>query len=262
VARFLTCHLIAVTLLLAGAPAARAVASWQAPVDGAVTRGFAVAADQFAPGQHRGADFAAAPGAVVRAACSGRVVVAGRVGTSGRVVTIRCGVWRATHMPLATVAVHAGATIHRGTIIGTLARSSQHAGVHLGARRDGVTYGYTDPLRFITSTHRRLTPPAVIPRRGTRTPARATAPPPSPAPARPPLGARLRGSASPRAGRSASPPARRSASPPARGSAPVAPWPVWAGLSALLAGAFGTGVRVRVRRRHVAAAGAIASEAS
>src|SRR5687768_4845019 len=72
---------------LAAAP--RAAEPWVAPVQGGVTRPFAVGANPFAGGQHRGADFAAAPGAAVRAACGGPVVVAGRVGASGRLVTIR-----------------------------------------------------------------------------------------------------------------------------------------------------------------------------
>ena len=56
------------------------------PVPGEVVRAFAYAGDPFARGHHRGLDLAAAPGAPVRAACSGRVTFAGRAGASGRAV--------------------------------------------------------------------------------------------------------------------------------------------------------------------------------
>ena len=94
------------TLLLAPPAAAT---HWRAPVAGPVTRAFDLRGDPFEAGAHRGADFAAARGATVRAPCSGRVEVAGRVGTSGRVVTVLCGRWRASVMPLAEVAVEPGA---------------------------------------------------------------------------------------------------------------------------------------------------------
>ena len=116
------------------------------PVGGGVAAGFDVTTDPFAPGQHRGADLRAAPGEPVRAACGGRVVVAGRVGSSGRLVTVRCGRWRVTHMPLATIAVRAGAVIPRGARLGTVGRSDDHAGLHLGVRREGRRFGYVDPV--------------------------------------------------------------------------------------------------------------------
>src|SRR4051794_9612697 len=101
--------------------------AWRRPVPGPVARGFAYsAAEPFAAGQHRGADFAGSPGEVVRAACSGRVAYGGR-----GVVTLRCGPWRVTHLPLATLAVGAGALVHEGARVGTLAASTGHAGLHL-----------------------------------------------------------------------------------------------------------------------------------
>src|SRR5215207_9802987 len=72
--------LVAVALALSG------------PVEGPVAREFAYGPDLFRPGLHRGADFAASPGATVRAACTGRVAWA-----AGGVVTLRCGPWRVTH---------------------------------------------------------------------------------------------------------------------------------------------------------------------
>ena len=74
---------------------------------GPVERGFDPGRP-FEAGRHRGIDLAAAPGTPVRAACAGPVVVAGRVGSSGGVVTVRCGPWRVTHMPLATIGVRGG----------------------------------------------------------------------------------------------------------------------------------------------------------
>ena len=256
------------------APTAAARETWRAPVDGPVTKPFHFGPDPFAPGSHRGADFEARPGATVRAACSGRVVVAGRVGTSGRLVTIACGPWRATHMPLATITVHTGASVHRGAKLGTVAPSSHHAGLHLGARRAGDRFGYVDPLTLI-GDDRPPPVPFAAPRAGRRTPHAhpaprpALAPPPrvahprrvphprpvpgrvGPAPRRAPV------PASPRPARPAAP-AAVSAAGDARGaSAPLAPWPAWAGLAALLGGAVGTGVRVRVRMRARAGAASV-----
>jgi hypothetical protein len=191
-----------------------------APVGGPVARGFSVGADPFEGGRHRGVDLVAAPGAVVRAPCGGSVVVAGRVGASGRVVTVLCRGWRVTVMPLAAVAVRRGAVVRAGTRVGTVARSAAHAGLHLGVRRDGVRFGYVDPLRFLAP---RSSAPFVAP----RAPARRRPPP--------------------------------VAAPAVRVPAPVAglaPWPAWAGLALVLAGA---GVRWRwrvagLRRRRTSTA--------
>jgi Peptidase family M23 len=192
------------------------------PVAGGVAAGFDVGGNPFAGGQHRGVDLAAPPGATVKAACGGRVVVAGRVGSSGRLVTVRCDGWRVTHMPMATIAVRAGAQIRSGTALGTVGRSADHAGLHLGVRRDGRRFGYVDPLRFLAGA-RRLTPPAVAPRRVDR---------PRP---RWPIVDRRR-------------PQLRSQRPPRVAQVQtLAPWPAWAGLALVPAGA-------GLRWRHPAAA--------
>jgi hypothetical protein len=178
-----------------------------APVTGSVERGFDPGRP-FEGGRHRGVDLAAAPGAPVRAACAGPVAFAGRIGAAG-IVTLRCGQWRVTHMPLAAIAARGVA--RRGAVIGTVARSHEHAGLHLGVRRDGTRFGYVDPLRFLAP----------------RSPPLGPAPPPRVV--RPPRAAR--------------PPRVAPGTP----SPPFAPWPAWAGLALVLAGA---GVRVRrVRTR-------------
>jgi hypothetical protein len=190
-----------------------------APVGGPVTRAFDVGRNPYEGGRHRGVDLAAARGAVVRAPCAGEVVVAGRVGASGRVVTLRCGEWRVSVMPLARVAVRRGVVVRAGARVGTAAGSSRHAGLHLGVRRDGTRFGYVDPLRFLRAPG--SVPPVAVGRRGPRPP-RRVAPP-----------ARVAA------------PAAVAVAPAARVAA-VAPWPAWAGLALVLGG---VGVRWRVRRR-------------
>jgi hypothetical protein len=213
-------------LFLGVMPAAAHAATWRAPVPGAVARGFEPG-PPYVGGHHRGADFAAAPGSAVRAACGGRVVVARTVGSSGGVVTVRCGRWRVSHLPLATIAVRAGARVARGARVGTAARRAAHAGIHLGVRREGRSFAYVDPLHFIRAQPGQ--PPGLGPAPRGRRPVRQ---PPShrPAPARPP--------------------AQRPALAPQRtGSGALAPWPAWLGLALLLAGSAGAGAGVRRRQR-------------
>jgi hypothetical protein len=238
--------IIVVTLAAMVAAPTSAAERWAAPVAGDVTRGFAVGPNPFAGGQHRGADFAAPPGATVRAACGGAVVVAGRVGTSGRVVTIRCGPWRVTHQPLAEVAVAAGGRVARGARIGTVAPSRSHAGLHLGVRRDGRRFGYVDPLRFLGAER----PPPVVPSpRGARRPPAPRIAPPLP-------GRRVTASAL----RATAPGPAPAAPAAGAGRVPFAPWPVWVGLGLLVAGAVGAGVRWRPLRRREPLPRAVAQE--
>ncbi len=193
-----------------------------APVPGPVARPFAYGADPFRAGWHRGADFEAAPGARVGAACSGRVVWAGQ-----DVVTVRCGSYRVTHLPLASVAVAGGARVRAGARIGTLARARDHAGLHVGVRRAGDRFGYVDPVPLLGAR-----PPAVP--AAPRAAPRPRTPPPRPAPP----------AAVPRAAPLPAPAAVRV----------LAPWPAWLGLAVLLAGAVGGGVRIGLRRRRATAA--------
>jgi hypothetical protein len=228
-----------------------------APVAGPVERGFEFRRP-FEAG-HRGVDLAAAPGAPVRAACGGPVVFAGRIGASGGIVTLRCGAWRVTHMPLATIS--ARGSVRRGAVIGTVAGSREHRGLHLGVRREGVRFGYENPLRFLADSSapvplgpgrrpaRPRPPRAVPPPRVVRPPPRATARrlvrAPLRAAARRLVRAPLRATARRLVRAPLRAAARRLVRPPPA-SPPFAPWPAWAGLALVLGGA---GLRFRVRRR-------------
>jgi murein DD-endopeptidase MepM/ murein hydrolase activator NlpD len=221
------------------------LAGWLAPVPGGVTRGFDLGDNPFEGGRHRGADFAAPMGTPVRATCAGRVAVAGRVGTSGGVVTIRCGPWRVTELPLATIAVRRGRSVREGERIGTAASSPGHAGLHLGVRGATARFGYVDPLRFLTSpTTAPPVGPAARPRKRAARPAPAPAARPAPA-----MGPAPAPAVRPAPAIWPVPaPAARPAPPP--GSNPPAPWPVWAGLGLALAGAVGVAARGRPRSRR------------
>ena len=242
-------RLAAVTAVLALMLAASAPAAWRSPVPGAVARAFDLRSDPFEAGRHRGVDLAAAPGTTVRAPCAGPVAFAGTVGTSGRVVTLLCGRWRVTHMPLASVVVRSGATIGEGEPLGTLAASDDHAGLHLGVRRAGTRFGYADPLRFLAPDRPTTAPPLGPAPRPTRPP-RPTLPRP-PAPRQPtpqphPVAAPPRPLVAPPH------PSIAPSQPAPTGShrgprAPFAPWPAWLGLALALAGA---GVRVGARSRR------------
>jgi hypothetical protein len=229
------------------------------PVPGAIARGFEYAGDPFARGHHRGVDLAASPGALVRAACGGRVTFAGRAGANGRAVTVRCGPWSVTHLPLRVLAVHAGELVAPGATLGTAATSSGHEGLHLGVRRTSNPRGYVDPAPLLRIPPRQAPPAA--PRTTTRRP---DPPPPHPEPLPSGPAPATAGAASTARAPSTAPPlsVARAASTAAAhaGSSPLAPWPAWAGLALLLAGAAGAGAarRSRTRRASPARAGAAA----
>jgi murein DD-endopeptidase MepM/ murein hydrolase activator NlpD len=244
----------AVALLAALVLPPDAAARWVRPVTGSVTRWFDVHGSRFAPGSHRGVDLAAPRGTGVRAACGGRVVVARRIGSSGGVVTIACGRWRVTHVPLDRITVREGMRIGAGDPVGTAGRSPAHAGLHLGVRRASDPDGYVDPLRFFHAAS--PVPPAGPPPKPPRS--RGRREDPTPPPARPAPMGRVAPAARPvPAARPAPPgPARRARAAwpmPAAHLAPpgpreLAPWPAWVALAALLLAAAG-GARLRLRMR-------------
>jgi peptidase M23-like protein len=256
----LTVSLAVLAVLHALAPPAGAL-TWRRPVAGPVARSFAYGPDPFRRGWHRGVDLAAAAGARIHAACAGTVVTARPAGVVGGVVTIRCGRWRVTHLPLASVAVHRGEAVAAGAPIGDLAAGSAHAGLHLGVRRASDRFGYVDPLRLLPAATHEVPPVALVRGRRAdlgRAPASAPAARPAPAPASAPAArpAPAPAAAAPApAAVVAPPPGTRENGAAARVRA-LAPWPAWAGLALLLAGAAGGGVRLG--RRHVQAGAATA----
>ena len=248
-------------------PVPAPVAAWHSPVSGPVSRAFSPGPNPYAGGHHRGVDLSAAPGAHVLAPCAGRVLVAGRVGSSGGVVTVLCGRWRASVLPLSTILVRRGALVSARTPLGALARSAAHAGLHLGVRRDGVRFGYVDPLRFLAATRRPAPPPLgraprgrpraprVAPPVTAAQPLAAPAPAPLAAPAPAPLAAPAR---APLTALAARPLAVRAPAPlaapaprPLRG---LAPWPAWVGLALALGG---LGISWRRRRAEHRLGGAV-----
>jgi murein DD-endopeptidase MepM/ murein hydrolase activator NlpD len=227
-----------------------------------VTRTFSYSpAAPFVAGAHRGADFAARPGEPVRAACDGVVVHAGG-SPGGRVVTVRCGGRRVTHLPLARVTVRRGARVGAGAPIGTLAAG--HGGLHLGVRRAADPFGYEDPLAFLSAPSPRRPAPPLVP--VARRPAPIARPGPAtiarpgpaaiarPGPAaimqpEPALIARLGPAAIARPGPAVVQPVILT--PPRGDPLRTAPPLAWAGLALVLLGAAGSGTaRIHRRRRR------------
>ena len=247
--------LLALALVLLSAEAAEG--AWRRPVPGAVARAFAYSPSApFRAGAHRGVDLAAPPGARVRAACSGEVVTAAM-----GVVTLRCGRWRVTALPLAADAVRVGARVRAGATIGRVGTMTGHTGLHLGVRRASDRFAYVDPLPLLTAEP---SPPAGAPWRGPR-PRRRRGPRPRRASPRRRRAHCARAAASPRRRRGSAPAPRVAVPSPraapasrvrvsSRASAGrLAPWPAWVGLGLLALGAVGGGVRIRVRRARARA---------
>ena len=154
---------------LAGALPAHA---WTWPVTGPVLQPFSFGGDPYAPGQHRGIDVAAPPGALVRAPAGGTVSFAGMVPRNGRTLTI------ATPDGFSVTLVHLGSStaargdpVREGETVGTIGPTGEpeHAQsyVHLGIRVAADEHGYVDPAAFL--------PPAPVPNE----PAEDATPPPS-----------------------------------------------------------------------------------
>jgi hypothetical protein len=162
---------LAAVLVPLGFPSSAPAERWLRPVPGELARSFSYTrAAPFARGAHRGVDLGAAPGTAVRSACSGMVVHAGPVARAG-VVSMRCGGRRVSYLPLARVAVGAGAAVAAGAAIGTVAAG--HGGLHLGVRREADRFAYEDPLALLAPGRPTPRPPATAPSRRTRPPARA-----------------------------------------------------------------------------------------
>jgi hypothetical protein len=221
-----------VAILLTLGLLAPAQAAWRRPVPGAVARPFDYAqGTPFRAGAHRGVDLSARPGSAARAACTGVVVTAAM-----HVVTLRCGPWRVTELPLASVAVRLGSRVRAGMVVGRVGVLAGHTGLHLGVRRARDPFAYVDPAPLLRTVDPR--PPVAAGPRVRREGPRPA--PPRPAPPAP-VAARsdVLHAGSPRG-------VRVSADPDARG---LAPWPAWVGLGLLALGAVGGGVKLGLRRR-------------
>lgn len=118
---------------------------WQRPVDGAVVRPFRQPSSVYGSG-HRGTDFAAAPGAAVRAANDGVVSFAGSVAGTSHVTVAHDGNLRTSYSFLQSISVREGQVVARGDVVGTAGGvGSGHDGsvVHVGLR---VGDAYVDPM--------------------------------------------------------------------------------------------------------------------
>ncbi len=113
-------------------------------MDGRVVHAFVAPRSRYGAG-HRGVDFATAPGTPVRAANGGEVSFAGSVAGTLHVVIAHGDGLRTSSSFLATIAVHRGQHVSRGTIVGTAGGGTgDHAGVlHFGLR---VGDEYVDPM--------------------------------------------------------------------------------------------------------------------
>ena len=171
--RVLSLAVVVATASLVVVPAA---AGWVWPADGPVLRPFSLAEDEYAAGQHRGLDIAAATGADVRAPASGTVTFSGSVPGGGRALTIQTSDGLAvTLLQLASVAVPRGAGVAEGAVVGTVGASEDAVTaaphVHLGIRVATEPNGYVDPARLLPAR-------AVVP---AAEPVGAAAPEPAPA---------------------------------------------------------------------------------
>lgn len=147
--------LLAATLLLAAPASARADGlSLVMPVDGPVTRGFALGPTPYSPG-HRGVDIAAPDGSRVRAAAQGVVHFSGRVAGRESVSIDHGNGLRTTYTPVAG-SVRVGDVVRSGDVIGTLQRGHCSSScLHFGLT-DGTDYH--NPLSYLGHRTVRLLP--------------------------------------------------------------------------------------------------------
>ncbi len=160
--------LITLVLTLVNAAVAHA-GPWTPPLPGAsVVREFDFdVRTPFARGAHRGVRLAGAPGAVVRAPCSGRVTFAGRHPRLGPGLTLRCGALVATEFGLERASPRRSALVAAGMPVGRLGR---RGALYLGARTASQRWGYRDPLRLIAAPPGAPAPLAPAPRPRPRRP--------------------------------------------------------------------------------------------
>ncbi|HEX9713696.1 MAG TPA: M23 family metallopeptidase [Actinomycetota bacterium] len=148
--------LIAVALILAAAPGARASHPLDliAPVDGPIVRHFEAPPDPFAAG-HRGIDIAAPVGSPVAAAAGGVVAFAGQVGGDLFVSIDHPQGVRTTYSFLSVIRVRTGETVEQGALIaasGTGHTTDPEPNLHFGLR---MGTEYLDPEPVLLDSIRR-----------------------------------------------------------------------------------------------------------
>ncbi|WP_019192997.1 M23 family metallopeptidase [Corynebacterium timonense] len=143
-------------VLFATAPVA---AAWIDPSRGTpaaarVTRSAQIPEKNWLPG-HRGVDLALSPGEPVRAAGAGTVAYVGVVVGVPTVSIDHPEGIRTTYQPV-HARVRVGDTVDEGQVIGTLAASHAHEGLHWGALTGPDTY--INPLSLLSAPTIRLKP--------------------------------------------------------------------------------------------------------
>ncbi|MGI8774426.1 MAG: peptidoglycan DD-metalloendopeptidase family protein [Actinomycetota bacterium] len=140
--------LVAGVVMISIAPAASASERWLIPpVDGVVERRYQAPEVSWGPG-HRGIDYPAAPGTLVRAAGAGIVTFAGPVAGIQAVTVDHGDGLTSTYSSLSEVHVVRGASLEAGTWLGSAGEAHPGAGsgLHLGVKLDGR---YVDPELYL-----------------------------------------------------------------------------------------------------------------
>lgn len=157
-ARGLTASAIAVLVVVAHPaassvpdvpPRAPAGSPWLIPpVDGPVIRKFDAPTSRFGAG-HRGIDLRSDPGVAVRAAASGTVAFAGRVGSTVAVTLDHARGISTTYSSLSEILVQRGEMVSAGSWIGRVgeAHDGAEAALHLGVKVEG---SYVDPETLLS----------------------------------------------------------------------------------------------------------------
>ncbi len=145
---------VAVVAAIASLIVIPVAAGWAWPADGPVLRPFSLSQDEYAAGQHRGIDIAAAKGEPVRAPVSGIVSFAGSIPGGGRALTIQTADgYAVTLLQLGSIAVTRGTPVVEEAVVGVVGESedgvTREPHVHLGVRVAAESNGYVDPVSLL-----------------------------------------------------------------------------------------------------------------
>lgn len=129
-------------------------AGFTAPVDAAVSTGYAVAGALWSSGYHTGVDFSAPEGTPVVAVTEGEVVAAGDGGAYGNQVVVRHPDGHySQYGHLSSIAVAVGQQVSAGDQVGAVGATGNATGPHLHFEvRTGPDYGSdVDPVAYLRS---------------------------------------------------------------------------------------------------------------